>query len=728
MCKKIQKLFSINILKFIKTNIALTIISISLLSTACNNNQNTEKEKNQMKEPIAKKIKQELTIHNDTRIDNYYWMKNRDSKDVLQYIKEENDYFKNQLKSTEALQDSLFDEIVGRMKPEESTVPYKSNGYYYYSRYENGKEYKIYCRKKESLDSQEIIVLDENKEAKNYDYYALGGMAVSTNNNLLAYSEDTVSRRIYTIKFKDLNTNELLNDEIPNTSGRVVWANDNKTIYYTEKDPTTLREFIVKRHTLGTDYSQDEIVYQENDETFILGIGKSKSKKYIWIVAYSTLSSECLYIDADENSKPISVLPREKDHEYSVSHKDDSFYILTNWNAKNFRLMKTKISNTNKDNWKEIIPHREDVLLENTEIFDNYLVADERINGLTQLKIINFKDNSEYYLDFGEPAYASGISTNPEFNSKLLRYTYTSLTTPPSTFDYNMETKEKTLLKEKEILGGFDKNNYKTERLFIKARDGVEVPISLVYKNGIMLNGKNPLLLYGYGSYGITMDASFSPDRFSLIDRGFIYAIAHIRGGEELGRQWYENGKLLKKKNTFTDFIDCGNALIEQKFTSSDRLFAYGGSAGGLLMGAIMNMRPEMWAGIIASVPFVDVVTTMLDDSIPLTTGEYDEWGNPNDKQFYDYMLSYSPIDNIENKDYPNLLITTGYHDSQVQYWEPLKWIAKLRDKRANQNLLLLHTQMEAGHGGASGRFKRFKETASKYAFMLHILEKQKTK
>jgi len=721
MCTKIYKQIS----KHFKTSVALTLISIALVSTACNNNQNKEKEKNQMKEPIAKKIKKELTIHNNTRTDNYYWMKNRDSKDVLQYIKEENDYFKNKLKSTEALQDSLFDEIVARMKPEESTVPYKSNGYYYYSRYENGKEYRIHCRKKESLDSKEIIVLNENIEAENYDYYAVGGMAVSTNNNLLAYSEDTVSRRIYTIKFKNLTTNELLSDEIPNTSGRVVWANDNKTVYYTEKDPTTLREFKVKRHILGTNHTQDETIYTEEDETFILGIGKSKSKKYIWIVAYSTLSSECLYIDADKNTNLISILPRENNHEYSVSHKDDSFYILTNWEAKNFRLMKTNISNTDKENWKEVIPHREDVLLENTEIFDNYLVADERINGLTQLKIINFKDNSEYYLDFGEPAYATGISINPEFDSKLLRYSYTSLTTPPSTFDYNMETKEKTLLKEKEILGGFDKNNYKTERIFIKARDGVEVPISLVYKKGIKLNGKNPLLLYGYGSYGITMDASFSADRFSLIDRGFIYAIAHIRGGEELGRQWYENGKLLKKKNTFTDFIDCGNALIEQQFTSSDRLFAYGGSAGGLLMGAIMNMRPEMWAGIIASVPFVDVVTTMLDESIPLTTGEYDEWGNPNEKQYYDYMLSYSPLDNIEAKKYPNLLITTGYHDSQVQYWEPLKWIAKLRDKRTNHNLLLLHTQMEAGHGGASGRFKRFKETATKYAFMLHILQTQ---
>lgn len=706
----------------------LTSLLICIMLSCNNKNENTLKNKNtEMPQPIAKKIRKELTNHENTRIDNYYWLNQRDNKDVLDYVAQENRYYRDKLKTTESMQDTLYDEIVSRMKQEESSVPYKSNGYFYYNRYEKGKEYSISCRKKERLDAAEEIFLDENIEAQGKKYYAVGGMSISRNNKILAYSTDTVSRRIYTIYFKNLETGELLEDKIPNTAGHCVWANDNKTIFYSEKDPTTLREYRVKKHTLGTNTKQDEIIFTEKDETFNLSISKSKSKQYIWLISYSTLSSEYQYIDANNpKSKPISVLPREENHEYSVAHLKDYFYITTNWNAKNFKLIKTKILDTKKQNWIDVIPHRSDVLLEEIELFNDYIVADERKNGLTEIKVIDLKNNIEHYLDFGEPAYSAGISINTEFDSKVLRYAYNSLTTPPSTFDYDMRTKEKTLLKEKEILGGFDKNNYKTERVFITARDGAKVPISILYKKGIKLDGSSPLLLYGYGSYGITIDASFSSDRFSLIDRGVIYAIAHIRGGEELGRQWYEDGKLLKKKNTFTDFIDCAEYLIKNNYTSPNKLFAYGGSAGGLLMGAVMNMRPDLWAGIIAAVPFVDVVTTMLDESIPLTTGEYDEWGNPNKKEYYDYMLSYSPIDNIEEKDYPNLLITTGYHDSQVQYWEPLKWIAKLRDKRTNDNLLLLYTQMEAGHGGTSGRFKRFKETALKYAFLLYVLKLNK--
>ena len=675
--------------------------------------------------PDAKKIPFKMSEHGNERIDNYYWMNERDSKDVLEYIEKENNYTKNSLSHTEALQSQIFEEITGRIKADEESVPYKDNGYYYYFKFIEGKEYKIHCRKKDNLDSKEEVIYDENIMGEQFEYFALGSYSVSPDNKLLAYSYDNVSRRQYKIQVRNIETGLDLEESIENTSGRIVWANDNKHFFYAKKDPETLREYQVWRHELGTDQSDDVLVFQEDDETFNIGIGKSKSKKYIWIISNQTVSSEAYYIDSDEPlSKPISVVNRQRDHEYSVYHYNEHFYILSNYKATNFKLMKVKVEDSQDiSKWEELIGHRDDTLLEDVEIFNSHLVLQERHNGLINIRMINWNTEEDKYLEFKESAYNAWIGINLDFNSDKLRFGYTSLTTPFSTLEYDFNTGESILLKEKEVLGGFDKNNYETKRIYIEARDGEKVPVSIVHKKGIELNSDNPLLLYGYGSYGITIDPVFNYSAISLLDRGFVYAIAHIRGGEEMGRQWYENGKLLKKKNTFTDFIDCGEKLIEMKYTSNEKLFAMGGSAGGLLMGAVVNMRPDLFKGIIAAVPFVDVVTTMLDESIPLTTGEYDEWGNPNNKEYYEYMLSYSPYDNVAELEYPNMLITTGYHDSQVQYWEPLKWTAKLRDLNQSTNSIYLNVQMEAGHGGASGRFRRFKETAMEYAFLIDLLE-----
>lgn len=676
--------------------------------------------------PDAKKIPFKMSEHGNERIDNYYWMNERDSKDVLEYIEKENNYTKNSLSHTEALQSQIFEEITGRIKADEESVPYKDNGYYYYFKFIEGKEYKIHCRKKDNLDSKEEVIYDENIMGEQFEYFALGSYSVSPDNKLLAYSYDNVSRRQYKIQVRNIETGLDLEESIENTSGRIVWANDNKHFFYAKKDPETLREYQVWRHELGTDQSDDVLVFQEDDETFNIGIGKSKSKKYIWIISNQTVSSEAYYIDSDEPlSKPISVVNRQRDHEYSVYHYNEHFYILSNYKATNFKLMKVKVEDSQDiSKWEELIGHRDDTLLEDVEIFNSHLVLQERHNGLINIRMINWNTEEDKYLEFKESAYNAWIGINLDFNSDKLRFGYTSLTTPFSTLEYDFNTGESILLKEKEVLGGFDKNNYETKRIYIEARDGEKVPVSIVHKKGIELNSDNPLLLYGYGSYGITIDPVFNYSAISLLDRGFVYAIAHIRGGEEMGRQWYENGKLLKKKNTFTDFIDCGEKLIEMKYTSNEKLFAMGGSAGGLLMGAVVNMRHDLFKGIIAAVPFVDVVTTMLDESIPLTTGEYDEWGNPNNKEYYEYMLSYSPYDNVAELEYPNMLITTGYHDSQVQYWEPLKWTAKLRDLNQSTNSIYLNVQMEAGHGGASGRFRRFKETAMEYAFLIDLLEK----
>jgi len=673
-----------------------------------------------LKAPLATQKQKELTLHGDTRLDPYYWLNERDNPEVVAYLESENAYCKDMTSHLEGFREKLYREIVGRIRQTDMSVPSLENGYYYFSRFEENREYPILSRKKGSLDAAEETMLDVNELAKPYSFYQISGTAVSPDNRLLAFGEDTLSRRIYTLRFRDLQTGEMLPDQIPNTNGDAVWANDNKTVFYSVKD-ATLRPYKVLRHRLGTPASQDVEVFLEKDETFTLDLGRTKSKKFILISCFQTLSTETRYLDADDPDGAFRVFqPRERDHEYHVDHAGGSWYIRTNLDAKNFRLMKTAEGKTHKENWTELIPHRSDVLLEGMDLFDDYLVLAERMKGLVRLRVRPWQ-GEEHYIDFGEEAYAVFPTSNHEPGTELLRLNYTSLTTPGTIYDYNMKTREMTLLKRQEVVGDFDPENYHTERLFATARDGVQVPISLVYRKGFKKDGTAPLLLYGYGSYGASMDPGFNSARLSLLDRGFVFAIAHIRGGEEMGRQWYEDGKLLKKINTFKDFIDCGEFLIKEKYCAKDGLFAQGGSAGGLLIGAVVNMRPDLWKGVLAAVPFVDVVTTMLDESIPLTTNEYDEWGNPNEKVYYDYMKSYSPYDNVEAKDYPAMLVTTGLHDSQVQYWEPAKWVARLRERKTDSNPLLLETNMEAGHSGASGRFQRYKETARDYAFLLDL-------
>ncbi|BBM82391.1 S9 family peptidase [Candidatus Uabimicrobium amorphum] len=671
--------------------------------------------------PKAKKIPKELTIHDHTRIDDYYWLNDRENPQVVDYLNQENSYTDNALEHTQDLQQKLYDEIIGRIKQQDESVPYYANEYYYYVKFFEGKEYPVYCRKHLNLENEEQVILDVNVLAEGHSYYQVKGLNVSQDNTLVAFGVDTNGRRQYKLYIKNLLNNEITDCEIENTVGGVAWTNDNAVFFYAEKDPQSLRPNRILRYSLKT--KEREVVYTEDDNTFITFVYKTKSRKYIMIGCYSTVSTEYRFVDADNYHEDFRIIePRKRDLEYSVDHFAEKFYIVTNDQAKNFKLVETSIHNTSRENWKDVIAHRSDVLIEAIEIFKDFLVVEERQKGLPQLRIIKWDDKSEHYLDFGEPAYMAYISVNREFDTSLLRYGYTSLTTPNSTFDYNMNTKEKTLLKQQTVLGDFSSDRYQSERIEATAQDGVKVPISLVYRKDKKNDAGNPLLLYAYGSYGHSIDPSFSSARLSLLDRGFIFAIAHIRGGQEMGRGWYEDGKLFNKKNTFSDFIACSEHVIEKGYTTKDLLFAEGGSAGGLLMGAVINMSENLYRGVIAAVPFVDVVTTMLDDSIPLTTGEYDEWGNPNVKEYYEYMLSYSPYDNVTAKDYPNMLVTTGLHDSQVQYWEPAKWVAKLRDIKTDNNLLLLHTDMDSGHGGASGRFKRHKLTALEYAFLFHLL------
>ena len=676
--------------------------------------------------PDAHSNPKELTLHGHTRLDPYFWLNQREDPKVVEYLKAENTYRETVMKESEELQEHLYQEIIGRIKQQDESVPYKDNGYFYYVRYEEGKEYPIYCRKKETLEAPEEIMLNVNEMAEGHEYYQLVGLSISQDNQYLSFGVDTVSRRQYTIHIKHLPTGEILPDRILNTTGGAAWANDNQTLFYNSKDTETLRSFKIFRHQLRTTQEEDVEIYHETDETFSCYAYKTKSDQFIMIGSFATLSSEYRFISADQPLSEFQILQaREEKHEYYVAHFEDKFYIRTNWEALNFRLMETAVSQPGKAHWKEVIPHRTEVLLEGIEIFRNYLVVDEREAGLTQLRIIDHRDQSEHYLDFGEAAYTAYVSVNPDFDAEILRYGYTSMTTPNSTFDYDMRTRAKTLLKQQEVVGAFDSSHYETERLFAIAADGEKIPISLVYRKGMKQDGSHPLLLYAYGSYGATIDPGFSSTRLSLLDRGWIFAIAHIRGGQVMGRRWYDDGKMLKKKNTFTDYITCAEHLLQTNYSHPNRLFAYGGSAGGLLMGVVANMRPELFKGMIAAVPFVDVVTTMLDTSIPLTTGEYDEWGNPNDKAYYEYILSYSPYDNVAAQDYPNMLITTGFNDSQVQYWEPAKWVAKLRDLKTDKHVLLLYTNLDAGHGGASGRFRRHKETAMEYAFLLMCLNEK---
>lgn len=697
-------------------------------------NSSTEKEKPETPQaPVAKIIPEKLTIHDDTRIDNYFWMRLSDEQkeaeksdaqttDVLDYLNAENAYLKKVMGHTDALQTKLYDEIVGRIKKDDQSVPVNDNGYSYYTRYEKGGDYALYCRKPLTEDAEEEIMLNGPQMAKGFSYYGIRRGSVSPDNKLLVYGIDTVSRREYSIYFKNLETGELLPDVLKGTNGGATWANDNKTVFYSMKDPVTLRSNKIFKHTLGTNQSEDVLVFEETDETFSCGVYKSKSKEYLMIYSSQTLSTEMRFLNANTPNGTWKVIqPREVNLEYSADHYGDDFYIRTNLDAKNFKLVKTPIAKTGKENWTDVVPYREDILLEGFDIFQNYLVVTERINGLTAINIKEWSGD-EYYLEFNDPAYLAYPTSNLDFNTDVLRYNYTSLTTPNSTYEINMDSKEQVLLKQQEVLDpNFKPENYVSERLMATADDGTQVPVSLVYKKGTQKSNQTPLLLYSYGSYGYSTEPSFSSTRLSLLDRGFIFASAHIRGGQEMGRHWYEDGKLLNKKNTFTDFINVGEFLVDEGYTSSQHLYAMGGSAGGLLMGAILNMEPDLWHGVVAAVPFVDVISTMLDETIPLTTFEFDEWGNPKDKEYYDYMKSYSPYDNVEAKEYPNILVTTGYWDSQVQYWEPAKWTAKLRELKTDDNILVMDCNMDTGHGGASGRFERYKRTALTYAFMLDL-------
>lgn len=708
-----------------KLSLAVLLLSLALACTNKDKKMDLYKWPD-VKAPVAEIKPKQRIIHGDTVTDNYYWMidyfkKGPDSTKVVDYLKAENTYLDTMMSGTEKLQASLFKEMKGRIKEKDESVPVFKNGYFYYSRTEEGKQYSKFCRKKGNLSAAEEILLDIDELAKGHPYYSATGFSISPDNKLLAYGVDNVSRRQYTIQVKNLETGTLLADAILNTEGSAVWAADNKTIFYTAKNPVTLLSEKIKKHKIGSDAAKDLVVYEEKDKSNYIGVDKSKSGKYIYIYSQATLSSEARIISADQPDADFKVFqPRMKDVLYEFTPLTDKFLILTNWNAKNFRLMECPLDKTGKENWTEVIPHRKDVLLEGVDEFKDFIVISERKNGLTQLRIRNL-NGTEHYIPFADPTYTAAVGANREYNSKTLRYIYTSMTTPVTTFDYDMETKAQKLMKQQEVVGGFNKEDYISERLYATAKDGTKVPISLVYKKGLVKDGKAPLLLYGYGSYGNSIDASFSSNSLSLLNRGFVFAIAHIRGGQEMGRAWYEDGKLMKKMNTFTDFIDCGKFLVDQKFTSTAHLYAQGGSAGGLLMGAIINLQPDMWNGIIAQVPFVDVVNTMLDESIPLTTNEFDEWGNPKKEDAYKYMKSYSPYENIEKKPYPNMLVTTGLHDSQVQYFEPAKWVAKLRAAKTDKNILLLKTDMDFGHGGASGRFDYLKDIALNYTFLFTL-------
>ena len=675
-----------------------------------------------MQAPIAKKIEKTLEKHGDIRIDNYYWLNDRENPEVIEYLNQENEYTKTVLQPTKEFQAKLFEEMKSRIKEDDSSVPYKMNGYWYLTEFQKGKEYPIHKRRKDNLDNPDEILFDVNPMAEGHAYYKLGGLSISPNNEMCTFGVDNVSRRIYTIQVKDLKTGEILADKIENTTGGSVWAADNQTLFYTRKDDA-LRAFQIWKHKLGTPAEEDTLVFEETDDTFSVYVYKSKSRDFIIIGTSSTVSDEYRYINANQPDSEFKVFQeRERDLEYSIEHFGEEFYIQTNKDdAFNFKLMKTPIDKTEQNNWVDVIPHREETFIEGFEIFKNYLVIEERTNGLIQMNIKAWDKSEDYYLPFNEETYTAGSGTNPDFDTDILRYGYTSLTTPTSVIDFNMKDKTSEVKKEQEVLGTFDKDNYVSERIWAEARDGEKVAISLVHHKDTKLSANTPLLLYAYGSYGYTIEPNFSSVRLSLLDRGFIYAIAHIRGGQYLGREWYEDGKMLEKKNTFFDYIDCAKYLIEKDYTSTPHLYGMGGSAGGLLMGAVINYEPTLFNGIVAQVPFVDVVTTMLDDTIPLTTGEYDEWGNPNDEEYYFYMKEYSPLDNVEAKAYPNLYVSTGLHDSQVQYWEPAKWVAKLRELKTDNNILLLDTNMDTGHGGASGRFESLKEDAKEDAFLFML-------
>lgn len=688
-----------------------------LIAGACNS---TEK-KQDMQPPVAKTIPHELSMHGDTRIDPYYWLKERENPEVIAYLEAENAYAEASLAHTKGLQEQLFKEMKGRIKEDDMNVPYFENGYWYYSRFAKGQDYPIYCRKKGSQDAPEEIMFDVNVYAKGHEYFSLTGVRVSPDNQLALYFVDSIGRRQYTMRAKNLATGEEMGLNIYPTNGAAAWANDNRTLFYGTTDEQTLRADKIWKTKLG-ETAAPRLVFHEQDETFSTYVYKSTSKRFIFIGSGSTLTSEQRYVDANQPDANFKIVhPRERGLEYSVEDYGNDFYIVTNLNAQNFQLMKAPIAKSGKANWQTVIEHRADTRLEDVVFFKNFMVLDEHKNGLGHLRVRDWQGKVDYYIPFNDPAYTCYTEVNRDYETSVLRYGYSSLTTPNSIYAFDMATQKQELLKQQEVVGGFNAADYVSERFFVTARDGAQVPVSLVYKKSLRKKEGNPTLLYGYGSYGASMDAYFSTSRLSLLDRGFVFAIAHIRGGEEMGRQWYEDGKLLKKKNTFYDFIDCAEDLLKKGYTAPGEMYAMGGSAGGLLMGAVVNMRPDLWKGVIAAVPFVDVITTMLDESIPLTTGEFDEWGNPKDKVYYDYMLSYSPYDQVSKQAYPNMLVTTGLHDSQVQYWEPAKWVAKLRTVQQGAGKIYLVTDMKAGHGGKSGRFNALKDDALEFAFLLDL-------
>ena len=712
------------------------VFPLTLLCAACQNAPSSMNDTERPTPPVAAKRPHALTAHGQTRNDEYYWMRlteeqrnaeppDAHTKEVVEHLTAENAYTEAVLAPVKQLREELFKEMKARIKETDLSVPYRENGYWYQFRFEEGKEYAVHVRRKDSPNAQDEDFLNENLLAEGATYFDLGDFEISPGNGLVGYSVDKVGRRQYDLRFRDLTTGKDLPDVIDNTAGGCAWADD-RTVFYPRKDHT-LRSYRIYRHVLGTDPATDFVVYEEADGAFSCDVYRSRSERFVMIVTESTLSSEHHFLPVDEPMGAFTVfLPREEEHEHSVMHvpgasgKPGSWYIITNWKAQNFRLMQCAEGDTgDKKKWKEVLPHRRDVLLEDVDTFKDHLVFSERKDGLTHLRIRKLSTGAEHEIGFNDPAYVAYTGTNPEYDTDKLRYGYTSLTTPSSVYEYDLNTMSDTLLKQQEVVGDFRASRYASERIWVKARDGARVPVSIVYRTGTKRDGKAPLLLYGYGSYGNSIDPTFSSSRLSMLDRGFVFAIAHIRGGEELGREWYDNGKMEHKVNTFNDFIDCADALVKQKYADPERLFAWGGSAGGLLMGAVVNMRPELWNGVIAEVPFVDVVTTMLDDSIPLTTGEFDEWGDPKEKEAYDRMLSYSPYDNVKDAEYPAMLVTTGFHDSQVQYWEPAKWVQRLREHQKSADPILLNTNMEAGHGGASGRFEMLKEVAMNYAFLL---------
>ncbi len=691
---------------------------MTIMMVACQETQ-------EIQPPRAKVIPKKDTLFGDVRIDNYYWLRERDNPEVLDYLKAENAYTEAVMEPTKALQEKLFREMKGRIKETDLSVPVKWGGYYYYSRTEAGKQYRIHCRKKGSMKAPEEVLLDENQLAKEHDFLRIGVREVSPDHRLLAYSVDTSGSETYTLYIKNLETGELLSDAIPNTYYSVEWGNDNRTLFYTVLDAAK-RPYKLYRHVLGNPPEKDELVYHEPDEKYFVSLYKSKDREYIFLELESQITTEVRFLNANQPQESFRVIhPRQHEMEYSVEHHSGSFYILTNDQAKNFRLMKTPVDHPGKKYWQEVVPHREDVMLEGMEMFKNHLVLFERKSGLRHIHITDFRYNTSHDIDFPEPVYTVWRDQNPEFDSNILRFSYTSLVTPKSIYDYNMDTRKRRLMKQEEVLGGYDPKQYQSERIFAEAPDGTKIPISVVYKKGFRKDGSHPFYLYGYGSYGATIEPYFNSNRLSLLDRGFGYAIAHVRGGGEMGRQWYEDGKLLKKKNTFTDFIACAEHLVGQGYTIPNKLVIAGGSAGGLLMGAVTNMRPDLFNTVIAKVPFVDVLNTMLDPTIPLTVTEYEEWGNPNIKEYYFYIKSYSPYDNVEAKAYPNMFVTAGLNDPRVQYWEPAKWTAKLRAHKTDDHLLLLKINMGAGHGGASGRYDYLKEIALEYSFIFDCLDIQ---